>query len=104
MALDPSLGTGGDYAAIQVYEMPDMKQVAEWQHNSTPIQGQIRILRSILDQIKEQIGDTAEIYYSIENNTIGEAGLVAIADIGEENMPGQFLSETIRNTSTRQFL
>ena len=103
VALDPSLGTGGDYAAIQVYEMPDMKQVAEWQHNSTPIQGQIRILRSILDQIKEQIGDTVEIYYSIENNTIGEAGLVAIADIGEENMPGQFLSETIRKGHVRRF-
>jgi hypothetical protein len=103
VALDPSLGTGGDNAAIQVFEMPDMKQVAEWQHNATPIQGQIRILRSILDQIREQIGDTAEIYYSIENNTIGEAGLVAIADIGEENMPGQLLSETIRKGHVRRF-
>ena len=103
VALDPSLGTGGDNAAIQVFEMPDMKQIAEWQHNATPIQGQIRILRSILDQIRERIGDTAEIYYSIENNTIGEAGLVAIADIGEENMPGQLLSETIRKGHVRRF-
>jgi len=103
VALDPSLGTGGDNAAIQVFEMPDMKQVAEWQHNATPIQGQIRILRSILDQIRERIGETAEIYYSIENNTIGEAGLVAIADIGEENMPGQLLSETIRKGHVRRF-
>jgi len=103
VALDPSLGTGGDNAAIQVFEMPDMKQIAEWQHNATPIQGQIRILRSILDQIRERIGETAEIYYSIENNTIGEAGLVAIADIGEENMPGQLLSETIRKGHVRRF-
>ena len=71
VALDPSLGTGGDYAAIQVFEMPDMKQIAEWQHNATPIQGQIRILKSILEQIKDQVGETIEIYYSIENNTIG---------------------------------
>ena len=103
VALDPSLGTGGDNAAIQVFEMPDMKQIAEWQHNATPIQGQIRILRSILDQIRDRIGETAEIYYSIENNTIGEAGLVAIADIGEENMPGQLLSETIRKGHVRRF-
>ena len=103
VALDPSLGTGGDNAAIQVFEMPDMKQVAEWQHNATPIQGQIRILRSILDQIKSQIGETAEIYYSIENNTIGEAGLVAIADIGEENMPGQLLSEAVKKGHVRRF-
>ena len=37
VGLDPSLGTGGDYSAIQVYEMPRMKQVAEWQHNRTTI-------------------------------------------------------------------
>ena len=103
VALDPSLGTGGDYAAIQVFEMPDMKQIAEWQHNATPIQGQIRILKSILEQIKDQVGETIEIYYSIENNTIGEAGLVAISDIGEENMPGQLLSETVRKGHVRRF-
>ena len=103
VALDPSLGTGGDYAAIQVSEMPDMKQIAEWQHNATPIQGQIRILKSILEQIKDQVGETIEIYYSIENNTIGEAGLVAISDIGEENMPGQLLSETVRKGHVRRF-
>ena len=34
-ALDPSLGTGGDYAAIQVFQVPEMIQVAEWQHNNT---------------------------------------------------------------------
>ena len=44
VSLDPSMGTGGDYGAIQVYELPTMTQVAEWQHNSTPIQGQVRIL------------------------------------------------------------
>ena len=103
VALDPSLGTGGDYAAIQVFEMPDMKQIAEWQHNATPIQGQIRILKSILEQIKDQVGETIEIYYSIENNTIGEAGLVAISDIGEENMPGQLLTETVRKGHVRRF-
>ena len=61
--------------------MPEMTQVAEWQHNATPIQGQIRILKQILEQIAEQGGNKNEIYYSIENNTLGEAGLVAISDI-----------------------
>ena len=36
VSLDPSLGTGGDYAAIQVFELePTFEQVAEWQHNLT---------------------------------------------------------------------
>jgi len=105
--MDPSLGTGGDYGAIQVFELPTMTQVAEWQHNATPIQGQVRIMKQIIEQLAEDLQTKGiqqpEIYYSIENNTIGEAGLVAIADIGEENIPGQFLSETIKKGHVRRF-
>ena len=95
VALDPSLGTGGDPAAIQVFELPTFEQVAEWQHNLTPIQGQIKIMREILGYIRDSIGveNSNNIYWSIENNTIGEAGLICINDIGEENFPGLFLSE-----------
>ena len=44
VALDPSMGTGGNNAAIQVIELPTYVQVAEWQHNMTSIPGQIRVL------------------------------------------------------------
>ena len=30
VTLDPCAGTGGDNAAIQVVELPTMKQVGEW--------------------------------------------------------------------------
>ena len=107
VSLDPSLGTGGDYGAIQVFELPTMTQVAEWQHNNTPIQGQIRIMKQMIDQIAEDLKgfgvSQPEIYYSIENNTIGEAGLIAISDIGEENIPGQMLSETAKKGHVRRF-
>ena len=106
VSLDPSLGTGGDYAAIQVFELPTFEQVAEWQHNLTPIQGQVRILAEITKTIKEQCeaqGDTPQIYYSVENNAIGEAALVAIKDYGEEHIEGMFLSEPIRKGHVRKF-
>ena len=90
--LDPSLGTGGDNAAIQVYEVPSMKQVAEWMHNKTPITEQIGILRNILTKIKEKAPDS-DIYWSVENNTLGEAALVVINEVGEENIPGTFTSQ-----------
>ena len=54
-ALDPSLGTGGDYSAIQVFSVPEFKQVAEWQHNKTTVQGQARTLLSILQDIEKII-------------------------------------------------
>ena len=48
LALDPSTGTGGDNAAIQVLELPSMVQVAEWCHNKTPIEGQIKVCMEII--------------------------------------------------------
>lgn len=106
VSLDPSLGTGGDYAAIQVFEMPSMEQVAEWRHNLTPIQAQIRHLREITKYIAErgqERGGTPQIYYSVENNTIGEAALVVINDIGEDQFNGLFLSEPMRKGHIRRF-
>jgi len=93
VALDPSLGTGGDPSAIEVFNATTMKQVAEWQHNLTPIQKQIGILSEICKYIAGITNDPTNLYYSVENNTIGEAALMAIADLGEENIPGDFLSE-----------
>jgi hypothetical protein len=106
VAMDPSLGTGGDYAAIQVFELPGMIQIAEWHHNTTPVQGQVRILREICKYISENLGATLnspKVYYSVENNTLGEAALVAINEIGEENIPGLFVSEPIRRGHVRKF-
>jgi len=102
VALDPSLGTGGDPAAIQVFELPSFTQVAEWQHNRTPIQKQIAIMREITRHLAQTVSAN-NIYYSIENNTLGEAGLVTIAEIGEENISGNFLSEPARASSGRRY-
>jgi hypothetical protein len=93
VALDPSLGTGGDPSAIQVFEANTTEQIAEWRHNRTPIPEQVRILADICRHINETIKDEKSIYFSIENNTIGEAALISIAEYGEENIQGYFLSE-----------
>lgn len=99
VALDPSLGTGGDAAAIQIYEADTSEQIAEWRHNRTPIPEQIKILTDIISSIKEY--NPKEIYYSVENNTIGEAALISIEQWGEENIPGYFLSESGKSSGRR---
>jgi len=50
-----------------------------------------------------ELGGQPQIYYSVENNTLGEAALITINDIGEENFPGLFLSEPIRKGHVRKF-
>ena len=104
VALDPSLGTGGDYAAIQIFEANTTKQVGEWRHNKTPIPRQVKILSEICDHIHSITNDNNSSYYSVENNTIGEAVLISIDEWGEENIKGYFLSDnSVINTSGRRF-
>ncbi len=103
VALDPSMGTGGNNAAIQVFELPSYEQVAEWQHNTTAIPGQVRVLADICKYIAQEIGNANSIYWSVENNGIGEACLIVINDFGEENIPGLFVSEPMRKGHVRKF-
>ena len=108
VALDPSMGTGGDFAAIQVFELPTFEQIGEWQHNQTPMNQQVRILQGINKHIHDTIMEqdasaSPQIFYSMENNAIGEAALLRVMDIGEENIQGMFLSEPIRKGHRRKF-
>jgi len=103
IGLDPSMGTGGDFAAIQVIELPTYEQVGEWQHNLTAIPGQVRVLKDICTYIATETKSDNNIYWSVENNGIGEAALLVINDFGEENIPGLFISEPIRKGHVRKF-
>jgi intein/homing endonuclease len=93
VALDPSLGTGGDPAAIQIFEANTATQVGEWKHNKTDIPTQIKLIAQINKYIVECTGEANNLYYSIENNSIGEAALVSLNDYGESNISGTFISE-----------
>jgi len=104
VALDPSLGTGGDPAAIQVFNAKTTEQVAEWRHNRTDVPTQVRILADIIRELNLVIKDEKSIYYSVENNTLGEAALISISEFGEENIPGYFLSDnSVTSGSGRRF-
>lgn len=101
IALDPSAGIGKDNACIQVWSLPDMKQVAEWSSNRVSIPNQVRNMQKIINYINSEIKKQGfksepEIYYTLENNSWGEAALQTVADIGEENFAGQFLHEPKR--------
>jgi len=63
VGLDPSLGTGGDPAAIEIFEIPSMEQIGEWSHNKTPIPQQIRIMVDICKYLLDEGVDNMNIYY-----------------------------------------
>jgi hypothetical protein len=109
VALDPSLGTENDYASIQVFQLPEMIQVAEWQHNDSAPRNQVRVLMQTLVYLDATLRDydeqnsDPEIYWTFENNSIGEAILQIIEDTGEERFPGILINERKRKGQTRRF-
>lgn len=103
VALDPSLGTGGDPAAIQVFQLPEIIQIAEWTHNKTPIEKQVEIMSTLTKELDDITKNENHVYYTVENNSIGEACLVAIRNFGEDNIAGTFLSEPAKLGNTRKF-
>jgi hypothetical protein len=104
--LDPSLGTKSDWSAIQIIEMPTLEHIGEWSSNTTPPKGQVQILHDILNYIADEIdpyGDDPDIYWSFENNTIGEAILQTIEETGIEYFPGNLVSEKKLPSMKRRF-
>jgi hypothetical protein len=102
VALDPSMGTENNFGAIEVFQIPEMIQVAEWQHNGLAARHQVRMLMEILCEIEamllehpQQTNDP-ELYWTFENNTLGEGVLTVIEDTGEERFPGSLVTERRR--------
>jgi hypothetical protein len=102
VALDPAMGTERNYGAIEVFQMPEMIQVAEWQHNGLAARHQVRMLMEILCEIEamlienpEQI-EAPEIYWTFENNSLGEGVLTIVEDTGEDRFPGMLVTERRR--------
>ena len=94
VALDPAVGTGGDNAAIQIYEGNTTTQIGEWKHNKTDIPSQIKLIAQINKYIVECTTQPDNLYYSVEVNGVGEAALVSLNEYGLANIPGTFLSES----------
>lgn len=107
VGLDPAGGTGGDDAAIQVFELPTMRQVAEWRHNMMRIPEQIKLLHRILSEVAYQMQQKGarnvedHLFWSVENNSIGEAAILEIQHIGVDKFPGTLINEPKRTRTGR---
>lgn len=100
VSLDPSAGVGKDYAAIQVWRLPEMVQVAEWMHNKSSVATQLKTLIQIcvwLDkQIKAlptQLGEP-DLFWTFENNGLGQSVVELLNEVGLDRIPAQLMSET----------
>jgi Terminase large subunit, T4likevirus-type, N-terminal/Terminase RNaseH-like domain len=90
VGMDPATGSGSDYSTIQVIEFPAMEQIAEWRSNtasSVYAYQQLRKMLKILEKTQSQI------YFSVENNGVGEA-IIALFEADEvPPETAEFMSE-----------
>lgn len=107
VTLDPSEGVALDDACIQVWEIPAMKQVAEWNSNLVDQTGQTKMLKKILDRIfMIQQNDPlhngqVEIYYSVERDGLGIGILQSIEYEDERTFPGYMIDSTMTSINAR---
>lgn len=105
VGFDPSTGTGSDHAAIEVFTLPGLRQVAEWRSNTVPIRDQVAILQHILETIdaaawEAGIGD-ADIYWTFERNGVGEAVNAIVEENGVDAFSGILVNEPRRNPGAK---
>jgi len=106
VVLDPSQGVNADDACIQVWEIPTMTQIAEWNDNQADQPEQARMLKRMLKRLyltqqddPEHRGDV-NIYYSVERNSLG-IGIINIIEENEESFPGWMLDSTATTMNVR---
>lgn len=107
VVLDPSEGVAADDACIQVWQIPQMKQVAEWNNNMADQVEQTKMLRRTLKRIfMIQMNDPeheggCQTYYSVERNGLGIGILNAIEYEDEMTFPGFLLDSTMTSINVR---
>ncbi len=90
IGVDPATGSGSDFSSIEVFSFPDLVQVAEFRSNTTSSP----ILYLTLVWILRKAGQAgANVYFSVENNGVGE-GIISLYQADENPPPvGEFVSE-----------
>jgi hypothetical protein len=88
--MDPATGTGSDYTTIIVFEFPSMVQVAEWRSNTMSVPKAYGVVKQMFS-LYDKVG--AMVYFSVENNGVGEGLISLISE--DENLPSciEFVSE-----------
>ena len=99
VSLDPSAGVGQDYAAVQVWKLPEMIQVAEWMHNRSTVALQLKTLIQIcqfldreLRRQSDQMGEP-ELFWTFENNSYGQSVIELLNEVGLDVIPAQLMSD-----------
>ena len=91
VGMDCATGSGNDYTAIVAYEFPSMEQVLEFRSNTISSTLSYHTLKRLLRLFERA---QATVYFSVENNGVGEA-IIALYEADEDPPDtAEFVSES----------
>lgn len=94
LGVDPATGSGKDFTVITGFEFPSLAQVCEYRSNSMSTNDVYEILKQLLLYFEKK---GAMVYFSIENNGVGE-GLISLFEADETQPQGaEFVSQAGKN-------
>lgn len=79
VSVDPATGSGNDFTSIEVFSFPELNQVMEYRSNTTSTKVVYSHIKKLLQYLEKK---NCSVYFSLENNTIGE-GLIALYEVDE---------------------
>ena len=90
VGVDPATGSGEDFSVITIFEFPSMIQVAEYRSNTMSTNDLYGVLKNLLVYLESM---EATVYFSVENNGVGE-GIISLYEADEEPPENsEFVSE-----------
>lgn len=97
IGIDPATGAESDFTVISAFSFPALEQVAEFRSNTTSsaiVYTTFKYMVKLLISLK-----VTNIYFSVENNGVGE-GFIGIFQMDEDSPEhGEFISEEGKNRS-----
>lgn len=87
IGIDPAMGTMEDSATMQIFEFPTFEQVGEWKSVSDNQNNQVEKLKNLTDWMYKNLKNIGckypEIYWSLENNSVGEGFICCLREKSE---------------------
>jgi len=86
IAIDPATGSGRDFTVIELFHFPSLVQIGEFRQNTMDSNRVYSVLKWLF---RECAASQAEVFFSIENNGVGE-GVIALFNNDDEDVDNVF--------------
>ena len=95
IGIDPATGSENDFTVMSMFSFPDLEQVAEFRSNTTSSAIVYTTFKYLMKKLI--FAKVTNIYFSVENNGVGE-GFIGIFQMDEDSPEhGEFISEEGKN-------